>query len=131
MVAYPITSLQEKGKTSKWTIQFQTSSDQLKNLLTTAHILSIAYPNKDYVVCIDASKEGVGGVLMQEGRVMAYDSRKLKKHEKKYSAYDLKLTVVIHALKMWKHYLTGKKFLLMTNHHRLTNYFKQPTLNAR
>ena len=68
---------------------------------------------------------------MQEGRVIAYESRKLKEHEKKYSAYDLELAAVLHALKMWRHYLMGRKFLLLTDHHSLTNYFSQPTLNAR
>src|ERR1700727_946642 len=68
---------------------------------------------------------------MQEGRVIAYESRKLKEHEQKYSAYDLELTAVIHALKMWRHYLMGRKFLLLTDHHSLTSYFSQPTLNTR
>eukprot|EP00253_Pinus_taeda_P025715 PITA_25715 len=130
-IAYPITSLQKKGKAFKWTAECQQSFDRLKHLLTIAHILSIVDPNKDYVVCTDASKEGVGGVLMQEGKVIAYESRKLKDHEQKYSAYDLELTVVIHALKMWRHYLLGRKFLFLTDHHSLTNYFSQPTLNAR
>eukprot|EP00253_Pinus_taeda_P015634 PITA_15634 len=130
-VAFPITSLQKKGKTFHWTPRCQQSFEQLKHLLTTAPILRIADPDKDYVVCTDASKEGVGGVLMQEGRVVAYESRKLKEHEQKYSAYDLELTAVIHALKMWRHYLVGRKFLLLTDHHSLTNYFSQPTLNAR
>lgn len=103
----------------------------MKHLLTTAPILRIADRDKDYVVCTDASKEGVGEVLMQEGKVVAYESQKLKEHEHKYSAYDLELTVVIHALKMWRHYLLGRKFLLLTDHHSLTNYFSQPTLNAR
>ena len=100
-------------------------------MLTTAPILSITDPNKEYVVCTYVSKEGVGGVLMQEGKVIAYKSRKLKEHEKKYSAYGLELAAVIHALKMWRHYLMGRKFLLLTDHHSLTNYFSQPTLNAR
>eukprot|EP00253_Pinus_taeda_P022952 PITA_22952 len=130
-VAFPITSLQKKGKSFQWTPNCQKSFEQLKHLLTTAPILRIADPDKDYVVCTDASKEGVGGVLMQEGRVVAYESRKLKEHEQKYSAYDLELTAVIHALKMWRHYLVGRKFLLLTDHHSLTNYFSQPTLNAR
>eukprot|EP00253_Pinus_taeda_P018243 PITA_18243 len=130
-VAFPITSLQKKGKAFQWTPNCQQSFEQLKHLLTTAPILRIADPDKDYVVCTDASKEGVGGVLMQEGRVVAYESRKLKEHEQKYSAYDLELTAVIHALKMWRHYLVGRKFLLLTDHHSLTNYFSQPTLNAR
>eukprot|EP00253_Pinus_taeda_P031475 PITA_31475 len=95
------------------------------------HIITKEDPEKEYVVCTDASKEGVGGVLMQEGKVIAYESRKLKEHEQKYSAYDLELTAMIHALKMWRHYLIGRKFLLMTDHHSLTSYFSQPTLNAR
>jgi len=130
-IAYPITSLQKKGKVFKWTADCQRSFEQLKYLLTTAPVLSVADPEKEYVVCTDASKEGVGGVLMQEGKVIAYESRKLKEHEQKYSAYDLELTAVVHALKMWCHYLVGRKFLLMTDHHSLTSYFSQPTLNAR
>eukprot|EP00253_Pinus_taeda_P022926 PITA_22926 len=130
-VAYPITSLQKKGRTFKWTTECQQSFEQLKHLLTTTPILSIADSKKDYTVCTDASKEGVGGVLMQGGKVVAYESRKLKEHEQKYSAYDLELTAVVHALKMWRHYLLGRKFLLLTDHHSLTNYFSQPTLNAR
>eukprot|EP00253_Pinus_taeda_P031631 PITA_31631 len=130
-VAYPITSLQKKGKIFKWTAECQQSFEQLKHLLTTAPVLSISDPEKDYVVCTDASKEGVGGVLMQEWKAIAYESIKLKEHEQKYSAYDLELTVVVHALKMWRHYLIGKKFLLMTDHHSLTSYLNQPTLNAR
>ena len=73
----------------------------------------------------------MGGVLIQEGEVIAYESRKLKDHEQKYFAYDLELTAVIHALKVWRHYLLGRKYLLLTDHHSLTNYFSQPTLNAR
>jgi len=100
-VAYPITSLQKKGRSFRWTPDYQRSFDQLKHLLTTAPILNISDPSKEYVVCADASKEGVGCVLMQEGRVIVYESRKLKGYEKKYFAYDLELTTIIHALRMW------------------------------
>eukprot|EP00253_Pinus_taeda_P029635 PITA_29635 len=127
----PYHFLTEKGKIFKWTAECQRRFEQLKHLLTTALVLSIADREKDYVVYTDASKEGVGGVLMQEGKVIAYESRKLKEHEQKYFAYDLELTAVVHALKMWRHYLVGRKFLLMTDHHSLTIYFNQPTLNAR
>eukprot|EP00253_Pinus_taeda_P006100 PITA_06100 len=108
-VAFPITSLQKKGKSFQWTPDCQKSFEQLKHLLTTAPILCIADPNKDYVVCTAASKEGLGGVLMQEGKVIAYESRKLKEHEQRYSAYDLELAAVIHALKMWRHYLMANR----------------------
>lgn len=130
-VAYPITSLQKKGKIFKWTAECQWIFEQRKYLLATAPVLSIADPEKDYVVCTDASKEGVGGVLMQEGKVIAYESRKLKEHEQKYSAYDLELTAVVHALKSVAPLFGGRIFLLMTDHHSLTSYFSQPTLNAR
>lgn len=77
-LAYPITSLQKNGRTFRWTPECQASFEQLKHLLTTTPILSIVHPNKDYVVCTNASKEGIIGVLMQEGKVIAYESRKLK-----------------------------------------------------
>lgn len=99
-VTYPITSLQNKGKVFQWTPDCQRSFDYLKHFLTTTPILSIADPNKDYVFYTDSSKEGVGGVLIQEGRVVSYESRKLEEYDQKYSAYDLELATVIHALKM-------------------------------
>ena len=67
-------------------------------------------PNKDFVVCTDACNDGLGGVLTQEGHVIAYEFRKPKIHEKKYATYDLELVVMIDALKMWRHHLIGKKF---------------------
>jgi len=87
----------------------------LKELLTTAPILKIIDPHKDFVVCTDACNEGLGGVVIQEDHVMAYESRKLKKHEKNYATYDLELAAIIHALKMWRHYLIGRRFLLMSD----------------
>jgi ribonuclease HI len=64
---------------------------------------------KDFVVYCDASRQGLGGILMQEGKVVAYASRQLKKHEENYSAHDLELAAVMHALKIWRHYLMGNK----------------------
>ena len=73
----------------------------------------------------------MGAILTQEGKVIAYESRKLKDHEQKYSSYDLELTAVVHALRVWRHYLLGKRFVLKTDHSSLTNYFKQADLNSR
>ena len=83
--------------------------------MTTTPILRIADPNKYFVVCIDASKEGLGGVLTREGHVICYESIKLKEHEKNYVVHDLDLVAIIHALKIWWHYLIGKKFVLLTD----------------
>jgi hypothetical protein len=66
--------LQRKGKKFQWTEECERSFQRLKKLLTSAPILNIAYPNKDYVVCTDACKEGLGGVLSQEGFVVCYES---------------------------------------------------------
>jgi hypothetical protein len=103
----------------------------LKQLLTSAPILKIADPNKDYVVCTDACKEELGGVLNQEGFVVCYESRKLKEHEKNYATHDLELAAIVHALRKWRHYLMGKRFELRKNHNGLKYLFDQPTLNAR
>ena len=69
--------------------------------MTTAPILKVAEPNKDFTVCVDTSKEGLGVVLTQEGHVICYESRKLKEHERNYVTHDLELAAIIHALKMW------------------------------
>ena len=83
--------------------------------MTTTPVLKIDDPSKDFVVCTDASKEGLGGVLTQEDHVICYESQKLKEHEKKYVVHDMELAAIIHALKIWQHYLIGKKFLLLTD----------------
>jgi len=79
----------------------------LKELLTSAPILKIANPKKEFVVCTDACIKGLGGVLMQEGHVICYKSRKLKENEKNYATHDLELATIVHALKMWRHYILG------------------------
>jgi hypothetical protein len=75
--------------------------------------------------------EGLGGVLIQEGFVICYESRKLKEHEKNYATHDLELATIVHALRKWRHYLMGKKFELRTYHNGLKYLFDQQTLNAR
>jgi hypothetical protein len=93
--------------------------------------LRIADPNMDFVVCTDACKEGLGGVLNQDGFVICYESRKLKEHEKNYATHDLELVEIIHTLRKWRHYLMGRIFELRTDHNSLKYLFEQPTLNVR
>jgi hypothetical protein len=76
-------------------------------LLTTAPILKVPDRDSDFLACTDASKEGLGGVLMQDGRVIAYFSRKLRRHEENYAMHDLELLAIVYALKVWRHYLVG------------------------
>ena len=71
---------------------------------------------KDFTVCTDASKQGLGVMLMQDGGVISYASRNFKKHQELYKTHDLELAVVMLALKLWRHYLVGRNFELKTNH---------------
>ena len=74
---------------------------------------------------------GLGCVLMQDGRVIAYASRQLKKHEVNYPTHDLELAAVFHALKIWRHYLLGNKVHIFTDHKSLKYIFTQSKLNMR
>jgi hypothetical protein len=86
---------------------------------------------KDFTVCMDASKQGLGDMLMQDGGVISYASRKLKKHEELYATHDLELETVMLALKLWRHYLVGRNFELKMDHQSLKHLFTQRDLNAR
>jgi hypothetical protein len=86
---------------------------------------------KDFTVCMDSSKKGLGAMIMQDGGVISYASRKLKKHEELYATHDLELAAVMLALKIWRHYLVGKNFELKTNHQSLKHLFTQRDLNSR
>ena len=83
--------MQKKGKKFDWNQKCEDSFKMLKTLITSAPILRIVDLNKDFIVCTDACNDGLGGVLTQEGYVIAYESRKLKVHEKNYATYDLEL----------------------------------------
>ena len=99
--------------------------------MTSAPILKVADPDKDFTVCVDSSKEGLGGVITQEGHAICYESWKLKEHECNHVTHDLELAAVIHALKMWRHYIMARKFLLLTNNSWVKYLFNQLDLNAR
>jgi hypothetical protein len=130
-IAHPITSLQRKGKKFQWKNECEKRFQQLKQLLTSAPILKIADPNEDFVVCIDACKEGLGGVLIHNGFVICFEYKKLKEHERIYTTHDLEVAAIVHALNKWRHYLMGNRFELRTYHNFLKYLFDQPTLNAR
>ena len=116
-IANPITSLQKKGNKFDWNQKCEERFKKLKTLLTSAPILRI-------VVCTDAYNDGLGGVLTQEGHVIFNESRKLKVHKNNYATYDLELVAIIHALKMWRHHLIGRKFVLMTDNKRVEVSFR-------
>ncbi|GJX26826.1 putative reverse transcriptase domain-containing protein [Tanacetum coccineum] len=103
----------------------------LKEKLCNAPVLALPDGPDDFVVYCDASKQGFGCVLMQRGKVIAYASRQLKKHEKNYTTHDLELGAVVFALKIWRHYLYGTKSVIYTDHKSLQYIFDQKDLNMR
>jgi hypothetical protein len=84
-----------------------------------APILVMPNMEKSFSIYCDVSGQGLGRVLMQDGHVVAYASRQLRKHEAHYLTHDLELAVVVHALKIWRHYLIGKRCELYTDHKSL------------
>ena len=101
-VAHPITSLQRKGIKFEWTSRCEEGFQQLKTLLTNAPVLKVVDPEKYFVVCSDAYRQGLGGFLMQDNHVICYESRKLKEHHKNYAVHDIELAFIVHSLKMWR-----------------------------
>lgn len=108
-ILVPLTSLTKKSAKYVWSSDCQRSFDQLKKALTSAPILAMPVQHEEFVVFTDASLLGLGAVLMQCGKVIAYASRQLKIHEKNYPTHDLELAAVVFALKIWRHYLYGVK----------------------
>ena len=94
-------------------------------------MLTLPDPHGPFEVYCDASKQGLGCVLMQTGNVVAYASRQLKPHERNYPTHDLELAVVVFALKIWRHHLYGVRFEVFSNHKSLKYLFDQKELNMR
>ena len=99
--------------------------------MTTAPVLAMPDIHKSFDIYCDASRQGLGCVLMQEGHVIAYASRQLRKHEQNYPTHDLELAAVVHALKIWRHYLLGHRCQIYTDHKSLKYIFTQNDLNLR
>jgi len=130
-ISKPMTRLLQKDKKFVWTLECEAAFHTLRTLLTTAPILALPDIEKPFDVFCDASGTGLGCVLMQEGRVIAYASRQLRKHKVNYPTHDLELAAVVHALKIWRHYLLGNVCHIYTDHKSLKYIFTQPELNMR
>ena len=131
LITAPLTNLLKKGNKVIWETQHQESFDKLKRFVTSAPCLKLPDFSQPFRVTTDASGIAVGGVLTQENRPVAFTSWKLKVHERNYPTHVLELLAVIHALKLWRHYLLGCQFELITDHKSLKWIFTQPTLNMR
>jgi hypothetical protein len=130
-IVKPITELLKKGNKYVWSEACDEAFKHLKKLLTTSPVLAQPNTTKLFDVYCDASGTSLGGFLMQEGRVISYSSRQLRRHEEQYPTHDLELAVVVMALRMWRHYLLGNVVHIYTDHKRLKYIFTRLDLNMR
>ena len=113
-IVAPLIKLTRKDVKYDWVDACQPSFEELKGRLTSTPILALPNGRDGFVVYNDASRQGLGYVLMQNDRVIPYASRQLKKHEENYPTHDLELATVVFALKIWRHYLYGAPCRIFT-----------------
>ena len=109
-LAAPMTRLTRKEVKFDWDDRCEEAFQELKRRLTIASILIVPDRGQRYIVYYVASRAGLGCVLMQSGRVVAYGSRQLKNNEHNYPTHDMELVAIVFALKIWRHYLYGEQF---------------------
>jgi hypothetical protein len=130
-IAKPMTELLKKGVKFVWSEDCEKAFHTLRQHLTTAPVLVQPDNSKPFEVFCDASGTGLSCVLMQENGVIVYASRSLRPHEVNYPTHDLELAAVVHALKIWRHYLMGNRYNIFTDHKSLKYIFTQSELNMR
>ncbi|GJS08922.1 putative reverse transcriptase domain-containing protein [Tanacetum coccineum] len=130
-IAKLMTKLTQKKVAFEWGDKQEAAFQTLKHKLCSAPILALPQGAENFIVYCDASHKGLGAVLMQNEKVIAYASRQLKIHEKNYTTHDLELGAVVFALKIWRHYLYGTKCTVFTDHKSLQHILDQKELNMR
>ncbi|GJW76694.1 putative reverse transcriptase domain-containing protein [Tanacetum coccineum] len=130
-IAKPMTKLTQKGIKFDWGEKEENAFQLIKQKLCSAPILALPEGSEGFVVYCDASHKGLGVVLMQREKVIAYASGQLKVHEKNYTTHDLELGSVVFALKIWRHYLYRTRCTVFTDHKSLQHILDQKELNIR
>ncbi|GJT26034.1 putative reverse transcriptase domain-containing protein [Tanacetum coccineum] len=126
-----MTKLTQKKVKFEWGDKQETAFQLIKQKLCSAPILALPEGSEDFVVYYDASMKGLGIVLMQREKVIAYASRQLKIYEKNYTTHDLEHRAVVFSLKLWRHYMYGTKCTVFTDHKSLQHILNQKELNMR
>ncbi|GJT08547.1 putative reverse transcriptase domain-containing protein [Tanacetum coccineum] len=126
-----MTKLTQKSVKFDWGEKAEAAFLLLKQKLCSTPILALPKGSENFVVYCDALHKGLGAVLMQREKVIAYGSHQLKVHEKNYTTHDLELGAVVFALKMWRYYLYGTKCVMFTDHKSLQHILDQKELNIR
>ncbi|CAN6567559.1 unnamed protein product [Malus baccata var. baccata] len=122
-IAAPLTDLLKKNKAWEWTDRCQEAFERLKKALMEEPVLRLPDLSKAFELHTDASDFAIGGVLMQEGHLIAYESRKLNNAEKRYTTHEKEMTAIVHCLRVWRHYLLGTPFIIKTDN-VATSYFQ-------
>ena len=130
-IAMPLIRLTQKRAKFEWTDKCETSFQNLKEKLVSTPVLTLSFGTEWFVIYSDASKNSLGCVFMQNGRVITYASHQLKSYEQNYPTHDLELAAVVFTLKIWRHYLYGMQCEIFTNHKSLKYLFNQKELNMR
>ncbi|GJV56197.1 putative reverse transcriptase domain-containing protein [Tanacetum coccineum] len=130
-ISKPMTKLTQNKVKFIWGDKQEVAFQLLKQKLCSAPILALPEGSEDFIAYRDASIKGLGAVLMQREKVIAYASRQLKIHRKNYTTHDLELGAVVFALKIWRHYLYGTKCTVFTNHKSLQHILNHLELNMR
>ncbi|MCO5568715.1 hypothetical protein L7F22_022414 [Adiantum nelumboides] len=130
-IASPLHALEKKAIKRQWTSKEKSAFRYLKEKMTTDLVFVLPDLSKSFVVQCDACGNSIGAVLMQNGRVVAYESRILSDTEKTYQIYEKELLAVIHALSSWKHYLLGADFVVQTDHQTLRYFLTQAKLSEK
>ncbi|GKV35907.1 hypothetical protein SLEP1_g44109 [Rubroshorea leprosula] len=130
-IALPMTRLIRKDTKFELTLECEKSFLTLKKKLVTVPILALPINEEGFTIYSDASKKGLGCVLKQKDKIIAYASQQLKPYEENYPTHDLELVAVIFALKIWRHYLYGETCEIFTDHKSLKYIFTQKELNMR
>ncbi|XP_021753565.1 uncharacterized protein LOC110718935 [Chenopodium quinoa] len=130
-LASPLTDLLQKDRRWEWSEKQQKAFQELKDSVMREPVLALPNPNKPFEVETDASDFALGGVLLQDGHPIAFESRKLNSAERKYAAQEKELLAIVHCLRGWRHYLLGSKFIVRTDNTAATHFLSQPKLTGR
>ncbi|KAK3022848.1 hypothetical protein RJ639_046993 [Escallonia herrerae] len=130
-MAHPLTELLKKSNVWEWSKKCQSAFSAMKQAMSEDPVLALPYVSKSFEVHTDASDFALGGVLMQEGHPVAYESRKLKEAERRYTTHEKELLAVVHCLRIWRHYLLGSSFIVRTDNTAVSHFLSQSKLTSK
>ncbi|KAF8107055.1 hypothetical protein N665_0127s0005 [Sinapis alba] len=127
----PLTDLLKKGKTWDWSVRCKEAFEELKNAVSQEPVLALPDFSLPFELHTDASDYAIGGVLMQNGHPIAFESRKLNETERQYTVQEKEMTAVVHCFQVWRHYLLGSHFSVKTDNVAMSYFQTQKKLSPK